>query len=58
MHVYTNCEWQVLWFLALSTWWIVVSLPAFPRGEIYTYSEVCCVNISHSGVDDEYKDFF
>jgi hypothetical protein len=30
----------------------------FSWGATYTYSEGCCVNISHSGVGDEYKDFF
>ena len=58
MNVRTNCGWQVLCFLVLSTWCIVVSLSAFPWGETYTYSEGCCMNISHSGDGDEYKDFF
>jgi len=58
MNVYTNGGWQVLWFLVLSTWWVVVSLSAFPWGKNYIYSEGCWVNINHSGVGDEYKDFF
>lgn len=58
MNVCTNCGWQVLWFLVLSKWCIVVIFSAFAWDETYTYSEGCCVNISYSGVGDEYKDFF